>query len=523
MHELYCAGHLIQAAIAHQKAIGSDELLAVAIKFADLLVNLFLGGKRKGVPGHEEIEMALIELYRKTENSKYLKLAEEFLDGRGLISSSKTYAINQYLDMRSTLKLAEKKNQEFQRASKSPIDISSNKPEVAEWVSKLTLKGQLILLKEYLDGKYIQTNVPIKQIIEPVGHAVRAMYLYCGMADLFSETGDKKLLIALRRVWLKMVKARMYITGGIGSKRDTEGFKKDFALKNEDSYSETCAAIGNMMWNLRMLQITGNCKYADLIELIMYNAMLVGQSLDGIKYTYDNPLVSHGDIRRFEWFRCACCPPNIARTIISIGNYIYSTSEDGLWVHQYIGNSANIDLWSNKVQISMKSGFPRNGLVKIKLNISKSQKFSIFLRIPSWSLETELNINDEKYFDGLSSGKYVEIMRNWLDNDRLDITFKMKPKFVESDQRIKNNRGRVAISNGPLVYCLEHIDNENQDLFKIIIKKEQGLNAKYQSEMLGGVNIIDGKDSIGQKFTAIPYYAWNNRGVNKMQIWNLSD
>ncbi|NVM37914.1 MAG: glycoside hydrolase family 127 protein, partial [Candidatus Lokiarchaeota archaeon] len=324
MHELYCAGHLIQAAIAHQKATGSNKLMTVAINFANLLVEIFHDGKRKGVPGHEEIEMALIELYRLTENSNYLRLAEDFLNRRGLISNFKTYAVNQYLDMLSTLNLAKKKNQEFQRASKSPIDISSNKSEVVEWVSKLTLKGQLILLKEYLDGKYIQTNVPVRQIIEPVGHAVRAMYLYCGMADLFSETGDKKLLFALRRVWLKMVKARMYITGGIGSKRDTEGFKKDFALKNENSYSETCAAIGNMMWNLRMLQITGNCKYADLIELILYNAMLVGQSIDGIEYTYDNPLVSRGNDKRFEWFRCACCPPNVARTINSIGKYIYS-------------------------------------------------------------------------------------------------------------------------------------------------------------------------------------------------------
>ena len=523
MHELYCGGHLIQAAIAHQKAIGDDELLQVAIKFADLLVNLFLGGKRKGVPGHEEIEMALIELYRKTENTKYLRLAEEFINRRGLISNFKTYAINQYLNMITTLKLAEKKNQEFQKASISPNGLSSHESEVAEWASKLTLKNQIILFKENLNGKYIQSNIPVRQIIEPVGHAVRAMYLYCGIADLFSETGDIKLLHALRRVWLKMVKARMYITGGIGSEKSTEGFKKDFALKNEDSYSETCAAIGNMMWNLRMLQITANCKYADLIELILYNAMLVGQSIDGIKYTYDNPLVSYGNDRRFEWFRCACCPPNIARTISSIGKYIYSISENGLWVHQYISNSANIELGSNKFNIRVISGFPWDGNVNIKLNISKSQKFSIFLRIPNWSFDTELKINDEKYIGSLSSGKYVEIMRNWFDNDSLDIIFKIKPNFVESDKRIKRNRGKVAISNGPLIYCLEQIDNKNYDVFKIILKKEQDLIVKYQADLLGGVNVIEGKDTNGQIFTAIPYYAWNNRGANKMQIWNISD
>jgi hypothetical protein len=425
--------------------------------------------------------------------------------------------------MISTLNLAKKKNQEYQREKKFPFVTPVIESEVVEWVSKLTLKGKIVIYKENLNGDYIQSNVPVRDIIKPVGHAVRAMYLFCGMADLFSETGDKKLLHALRRVWLKMVKARMYLTGGIGSEKGTEGFQKDFALKNEDSYSETCAAIGNMMWNLRMLQITSNCKYADLIELLMYNAMLVGQSIDGIEYTYDNPLISHGKDKRSEWFRCACCPPNLARTIISIGKYIYSASEKGIWIHQYIGNNANIDLGSNTIKINQKTGFPWEGDVNFKLNLNKSQKFSIFLRIPKWSIETELKINGKQYYDGLTSGKYVEIVRNWLDNDSLDIAFKMKAMLVKSNQRIKNNRGRVAISNGPLIYCLEQKDNKDLDIFTAIIKKDQDLNVKFQPEMLGGVNIIVGEDSSGKDFTAIPYYAWNNRGADKMQIWHLAD
>ena len=250
--------------------------------------------------------------------------------------------------------------------------------------------------------------------------------------------------------------------------------------------------------------------------------MLVGQSIDGKEYTYDNPLISHGRDKRFEWFRCACCPPNLARTITSIGKYIYSTSEKGIWVHQYIGNNANIDLGSNTIKINQKSGFPWKGDVKILLNLSKSQKFSVFLRIPKWSIETELKINGVQYHNNLSNGKYVEIIRNWLNNDSLDITFKMKAKFVRSDQRIKNNRERVAISNGPLIYCLEQKDNQDLDIFTTIIKKEQDLNVKYQPELLGGVNIIIGKDSSGKNFTAIPYYAWSNRGADKMQIWHLA-
>jgi hypothetical protein len=399
--------------------------------------------------------------------------------------------------------------------------FKEDKSEVAEWASNLTLKSQLILFKENLNGDYIQSNVPVREIFEPVGHAVRGMYLFCGMADLYSEIGDKALLQALRRVWLKMVKARMYITGGTGSEKGTEGFKKDFALKNEDSYSETCAAIGNMMWNLRMLQITGNCKYADLIEKLLYNAMLVGQSINGKEYTYDNPLISYGKDKRREWFRCACCPPNIARTIASLGDYIYSTSERGIWIHQYIGNDAKIDLDSNLINISQTSGFPWRGDVKIKLILSKSQKFSLFLRIPDWSIDTELKINGIKFNEGLSRGKYVEILRTWLDNDILDLTFNLKSKFVESDQRIKDNRGRVAITNGPLIYCLEQKDNENIDIFNVVISKNQGLTVKFETDLLGGVNIITGTTIDQSKITAIPYFIWNNRGVNNMQVWQL--
>jgi DUF1680 family protein len=496
--------------------------LNVAIKFADLLVKTFLGGKRKGVPGHEEIELALIELYRLTNKSSYLELAEEFINRRGKISNFKTYVLNQYLNMGYITKLAKKKNLEYEKEVKGIDTSKKEKSEVAEFVSEFTLKHFIKLILENLNGNFIQSNKPVRGIFEPVGHAVRAMYLYCGMADLYSETGDDALLKSLRRIWLKMYKARMYITGGIGSERSTEGFGKDFALGNRDSYSETCAAIGNMMWNWRMLQITGNCKYADLIEKLLYNAMLVGQSIDGKKYTYDNPLISHGKDERKEWFLCACCPPNIARTIASLGQYIYSTSEKGIWVHQYIGNTTNNNFHSNLIKISLKSHFPWKEKVEIHLNLSKSQKFSIFLRIPNWSIEAELKINGIKNSDGLSKGKYVEILRNWLDNDIIQLIFKMKPNLIESDPRIKDNRGRAAISYGPLIYCQQQKDNKKFDIFKTIIPRNQEFIVKYKPELLGGINIITGKNSNNEIFTAIPYYAWSNRGPDKMQIWHKS-
>ncbi len=521
MHELYCAGHLIQAAVAHNIATGKETLLNVAIKFADLLVKTFLGGKRKGVPGHEEIELALIELYRLTNKPSYLELAEEFINRRGKISNFKTYVLNQYLNMGYIIKLAKKKNLEYEKEAKGK-DISSVQSEVAEFVSGLTIKHFIRLIRENFNGNFIQSNKPVRSIFEPVGHAVRAMYLYCGMADLYSETGDDALLKSLRRIWLKMYKARMYVTGGIGSERSIEGFGKDFALGNRNSYSETCAAIGNLMWNWRMLQITGNCKYADLIEKLLYNAMLVGQSIDGKKYTYDNPLISHGKDERKEWFLCACCPPNIARTIASLGQYIYSTSEKGIWIHQYIGNTTNINFRSNLIKISQKSLFPWKGKVEIHLNLSKSQKFSIFLRIPNWSIDAELKVNGIKHSDGLSKGKYVEILRNWLDNDIILLTFKMKPNLIESDPRIKDNRGREAISFGPLIYCLEQKDNKKFDIFKTIIPRNQEFIVKYKPELLGGINIITGKNSNNEIFTAIPYFAWSNREADKMQIWHKS-
>ncbi len=522
MHELYCAGHLIQAAVAHNIATGKKTLLNVAIKFADLLVKTFLGGKRKGVPGHEEIELALIELYRLTNKSSYLELAEEFINRRGNISNFKTYVLNQYLNMGYITKLAKKKNLEYEKEVKGKDISSIKKSEVAEFVSELTITHFIRLIRENFNGNFIQSNKPVRSIFEPVGHAVRAMYLYCGMADLYSEMGEDALLKSLRRIWLKMYKARMYITGGIGSERSIEGFGKDFALGNRDSYSETCAAIGNMMWNWRMLQITGNCKYADLIEKLLYNAMLVGQSIDGKTYTYDNPLISHGKDERKEWFLCACCPPNIARTIASLGQYIYSTSEKGIWVHQYIGNTTNINFHSNIIKISQISLFPWKGKIEIHLNLSKSQKFSIFLRIPNWSIDAELKVNGIKHSDGLSKGKYVEILRNWLDNDIILLTIKIKPNLIESDPRIKDNRGRAAISYGPLIYCLEQKDNKKFDIFRTIIPRNQEFVVKYKSELLGGINIINGKNSNNEIFTVIPYFAWSNRGADKMQIWHKS-
>jgi hypothetical protein len=517
-HELYCAGHLIQAAIAHNRATGKDKLLNVAIKYANLLINIFLGGTRKRAPGHEEIEMALIELYRLTDNINYLNLTKDLIDRRGKIKNLKTYILNQIIDMAKTLKLAKKINERYEKKN---ID---EKSEVEEFYSDLTIKEKIRFIKQIINGKYNQLNVPVRDTFEPVGHAVRATYLYCGMADLYSEIGDKSLLKALELIWLKMAKARMYITGGIGSIRGVEGFDRDFMLKNEKSYSETCAAIGNMMWNLRLLNITGKCKYADLIEKLLYNAMLVGISIDGKKFTYYNPLISSGYDDRHEWFLCACCPPNVARTISSLGKYIYSVSENGIWIHQYIGSKMKTVLDENKkINLNLDSDFPWDGKVKITLELKGNQNFSIFLRVPNWCNDAALFINNSKYQGRLSPGKYVEIIRNWNNNDVIKLNLKMEPKLELSDRRIKENRGRVAISFGPLIYCMEQIDNTKFNIFRAEISKYSNLRVSYKSDLLGGINVIEGNLLDNKKFIAIPYYAWCNRGPNKMQIWHKKE
>ncbi len=515
-HELYCAGHLFQAAIANYISKGDKRLLNVAKKYANLLVKTFLERGRKGAPGHEEIEMALIELFRITKNRKYLELAELFINRRGNISIFMGYALYKYLDTAIILRKTNKIEYKYEQAHPKETKKKDSPPEYA---AKLSIKDSLRLFFSNSSGSIYQLDRPVRKIFKPVGHAVRAMYLYCGMADLYSETGDKEILKALELVWIKMVKARIYITGGIGSIKAIEGFGPDFKLDPEKSYSETCAAIGNMMWNWRMLQITGKAKYADLIEKLMYNAFLVGQSIDGKAYTYSNPLVSRGKEKRQEWFICACCPPNVARTIASIGKYIYSTSDEGVWIHQYIGNKATLTWRNIEILIIMETKFPWESDVKIELNPKSNCNISFFLRIPSWTNDAELLINEQRYQGQITPSNYVKIIKNWQKGDIIHLTLNSDPYFVHEDPRVKNTRYHGAINFGPFIYCLEQRDNDF-DIFKEKFPKDPEFTIGLKPDLLGGIKIIQGFTCSGNKFKAIPYYAWCNRGANKMQIWN---
>ncbi len=318
-----------------------------------------------------------------------------------------------------------------------------------------------------------------------------------------------------------MVESRMYVTGGIGSVPIVEGFGSDFKLNNYSSYSETCAAIGNMLWNWRMTQITADAKYADLIEKLMYNGMLVGPSLDGSTYMYNNPLASKGKEERRDWYLVACCPSNIARTISSIEKFIYSVSEQTIWVHQYIGSKATFSFnKDNQITINQDSKFPWGGQVKISLDMSSNQNFSLQIRIPEWRYDTRIIINGDAVVGEFKPGTYHKITREWKNQDTIEIYFVMEPTLLFDDPRVKVNKGRVSIFRGPLIYCLEQLDNKSFDVLKAVFAEDPDIKTNYDPNLLGGINIIEGKLRNGKIFRAIPYFAWLNRGPNKMAIWH---
>lgn len=474
MHELYCAGHLIQSAVIHHRATGKTTLLDVAIKFADHIARVFGPWGREGTPGHPEIEMALVELYRETNDKKYLELARFFIDERG--------------------------------------------------------KGIIGGSSYHIDHK------PFRELEEIVGHAVRALYLNCGATDLYMEIGDKALLTALERLWDNLITKKMYVTGGAGARKEGEAFGESYELPNETAYAETCAGIANFMWNYRMLLTLGEVRFADIMELALYNAVLPGISLDGREYFYVNPLADRGRHRRQRWFACACCPPNIARTITSIPGYMYSKSSEEIWVHLYASNKAKFDINGTIVEIEEKTNYPWEGKVEFKINTDF--QFKLLLRRPEWSKEFSVFVNEERIQPVLESG-YIVLDRSWNRGDTVILNLSMVPEILESHPSVKDNIGRLAIRRGPIIYCVEGVDNQWGDVWDLEISKDVELRDEYR-DILDGIVVIKGNGRtntpeswtklylpIGEsnslkkevEFIAIPYYAWANRTPGPMEIW----
>lgn len=479
IHELYCAGHLIQAAIAHYRVTQRRTLLNTAIRLADHICNVFGPGKRVGVPGHPEIEMALVELYRVTNDRKYLELAKFFIDQRG---------------------------------------------------------------KGLIGGEpYHVDHRPFRDLEEITGHAVRALYLNCGATDLYMETGEEALLSALERMWRSMVEKKMYVTGGVGARYEGEAFGDAYELPNLRAYAETCAAIANVMWNWRMLLTTGEERFTEVMELALYNGALAGISLDGKEYFYVNPLSSRGNHRRQTWFECACCPTNIVRLIGAIPNYIYTTSSEGIWLHLYVNNLAKIELGGEEIEITEHTDYPWDGEVEVSLHLKTKREFSLFLRIPGWCEGAKAFVNGRAIGSDIEPGTYFRVRRIWKKGDKVRLSMPMPIQMLISHPWVESNVGKVALKRGPIIYCLEQVDNPKHDVWNIGIAIESKLFANWRPDLLGGVVTIEGEGYVldvstwqGKLyvpfqralperkpvwFVAIPYYVWANRDAGPMTVW----
>ena len=500
MHELYCAGHLIEAAVAYHKATGKSKMLDIICRYADHIDSTFGPGKIKGYPGHEEIELALVKLWRATGQKRYLHLAKYFVDERGQQPS--------YF------------NEENKRL---------NRPET-------------------LDEKYLQTHIPVRKQEKAEGHCVRALYLYAGMADVAAETGDDDLLAACKRLWENIVNKRMYITGGVGSWPNTERFSADYDLPNNGAYGETCAAIGLIFFTHRMLQIEANSKYADVLERVLYNGMLSGVGLSGKHFFYANPLEAqpeldflmpdHRKTQRQEWFGCSCCPPNIARLLASLGQYIYSTNGADIFMHLYIGSRMKCRVANQTISIRQQTNYPWDGNVKFGIKLKEECSFTLYLRIPDWCEKATVKINGKPFdiYANIVKG-YAKIDRNWQNNDELELVLDMPVELIESNPEIRANTGCVAIQRGPIVYCLEEEDN-GKELHNIRLPLDSKFEIGTANDLLDGAIAINSqaykiaksdKTSLYRKakadnfetiqIRAIPYFLWANRSHGEMRVW----
>ncbi len=517
MHQLYCAGHLIEAAIARSE-LGKDDLLGIATKLADLIVRDFTTKGPEGTDGHEEIAVALTRLYRHTGKNEYLDLAIHLVDQRGRMRRPGLQLIKDFRGWGRSDKVVAQQRAEFEQREHARVAAI---PYQDPFLSHTNLKTILRAVGTFLSGRYNQQHVPAREQREVAGHAVRQTYYAAEMADVYLETGDAGLRQALEAMWENMVARRMYITGGVGSRGITEAFGKDYELPNRTSYSETCAAIGSMLWAWRMTLATGDAQYAEVFERQLYNAFLVGMAIDGRTWMYHNPLESAHGMARAIWFKTPCCPPNIARTLPSLGGYIYGTTPDAIWIHQYIGNKTTLQLQQDQmVEVHIESELPWGEGIHIHVNPPQSTTFSLHLRIPAWTPEARVELNGQEVpLPEEKTPVYFSIQREWTQGAEIRLNFEVTPHFVASHPRVKENRGKMAIMRGPLVYCLEGVDNPAIDIFRTTLRRQQELRDEYNPDLLGGVWVVKGHTINGTEFTAIPFYAWANRSVSPMRVW----
>ena len=456
-HELYCAGHLIEAAVAHYRATGKRSLLDVAVRFADHIDKVFGPNRRCGVPGHEEIELALVKLYQVTGERRYLELAQFFIDARG--------------------------------------DRS----------------------RRELWGKNHQDHLPVRQQREIVGHAVRAMYLYAGAADLAAYTGDRPLVDAMGRLWRDVVERKMYVTGGIGATNVGEAFGDAYQLPNDTAYCETCAGIGLALWAHRLNLMEADAQYADIFERVVYNNVLAGVGMDGTHFFYVNPLASNGRHHRQPFFECACCPSNVVRFVPSLPGYVYAVGRDGVFVNLYVAGMAKIFLNDNRVTLAQETKYPWEGDVVLSVEPQKPAEFTIHLRIPGWCRGAKMSVNGQPVALDVNKG-YAHVRRRWQSGDRVRLELPMPVERIAAHPRVKADEGRVALQRGPIVYCFEAVDNSGRAK-DLALPGDPCFNAEYRGNLLGGLTAITGVGADGRKVTAVPYDAWDHREPGEMVVW----
>ena len=488
-HEDYCAGHLIEAAVAYFNTTGKRKLLDVAIRFANHIDSTFRLPNRHWVSGHQEIELALVKLYKTTGDKRYLDLSEWFLEQRG----------HGYFEKRPG------------------------------------------------SQDYCQDKLPVKEQVQISGHAVRAMYLYTGAADVAALKNDPGYLNAMKQVWEDVVYRNMYITGGIGSSGRNEGFSVDYDLPNEQAYCETCASVGMVFWNQRMNLLTGESKYVDVLERSLYNGALDGLSLKGDRFFYGNPLASTGNNTRSEWFGTACCPSNIARLVESVGDYVYAKSNEALYVNLFVGNTASVTIQNRKIRLKQVTNYPWDGKIQISVTPEKPTEFDLSVRIPGWANNQPVPGDTYQFSDNFSEKitlslngmpaafeivkGYAVIHKNWKKGDVVEINLPMPVRRIVAIDKVKENQNRVALQRGPLVYCFEHADNDGKAM-NIVIPDQAVFKTEFKSGLLNGIVVIqtqatiakisaDGASvgTVNQTVTAVPYYSWANRGKGQMQVW----
>jgi DUF1680 family protein len=531
-HELYCHGHLIEAGVSHHEATREDSLLTLAIKAADLLVKDFLVAGPDRTSGHEEVEIALLRLYQVTKNVDYLELARNFLERRGKVKPFSALIIrqNSRVAQRDKIVQQQRKLYETNHPEQSPFQLPGSN------FAKRPPNSKLRWIISALTGKYFQQHAPIRKQTVPVGHSVRFAYLETATAMLHRLTGDATLIPPLQEAWEHMVTRRMYVTGGIGSLPELEGFGRDYELDPEIAYAETCAALGCLFWNWQMTLNTGDPCYSDLFEWQLYNAAAVGMGLDGKSFLYNNPLLCTGGVTRQPWFNIPCCPSNLSRTWASMGKYIYSYDKRNLWVHQYFGNQTRIE--DEGWTANLESKLPWDGEVRFSLDLAYPSELNVRFRLPSWSKQVSIRVNGES-FNTLPStsasdppfisqpaasgydprhARYIQVRRTWSPGDVVDLDFDVSISLRRPSPRMRGHKGKVAMTRGPLVYCLESVDNPGIDIFTSRIDPGS-VHAEYNPDLLAGIWVLVGRTASGYEFRAIPYHLWANRGASTMTVW----